>query len=65
MPSTPSLSAGDRKRMREFEAREDLRTLSGADEIRRTPKRLRAARLMARKELQSAQRTARSLGTKR
>ncbi len=59
------MSAADRKRESEFEAREDLRVLSTSEEIRRTPKRLGRAKRMAQKELKSAQRTSRSLTGKR
>ena len=55
---------------RDFEAREDLSTLTRADDVRRDRKRLTRARAMAKKELRSAETTvkrvsARSLGSRR
>lgn len=59
------MTAADRKREEEFEAREDVRMLSRADEIRGDRRRMTRAQRMAKKDLKSAQRTVRSVTAKR
>ena len=55
---------------REFQAREDVRTLDDADTVRRDAKRLSRARSMAKRSLKAAEGTVkrlsvRSLGSRR
>ena len=55
--STPAISADEAK----WRAEDDLRTLARAEEVRRDPKRLAAAKKMAREKLAELQTVA---GTK-
>ena len=66
-PPMPQLStsAADKREHDEFEARDDIRTLGRAEEIRTNKRRMSRAERMAKKDLKSAQRTSRSLTGRR
>ena len=50
------VSAGSRAEMKRFEARQDLETLTRADEIRATPQRMSSARTEATRQQKATQR---------
>ena len=59
------MSASQRRENDDFEAREDIRTLGRAEEIRGDKKRMKRAERTAKRDLKSAQRTSRSISGKR
>lgn len=57
------MAATEKARMAEFEAEDDLRTLSRAEEIRAQPKRLLGARKILNKQARGLKRVRRTLGS--
>lgn len=50
-PDAPQMTAEQKKRDAEYQAEDDLRTLSRAAQIKGDEKRMKAARAMARKQM--------------
>jgi hypothetical protein len=63
MPSAvPGLSAKDRKREAEYQAEDDHRTLTRAEEVRADPKRMTGVRRHHQKQTRALSRISKALG---
>lgn len=62
VPAVPGMSAKDRKREADYQAEDDHRTLTRAEEVRSDPKRMSGVRKHHRKQTVALGRISRALG---
>lgn len=62
VPAVPGLSAKDRKREAEYQAEDDHRTLTRAEEVRSDPKRMTGVRRHHLKQTRALSRISKALG---